>query len=72
MCGAAVHAKHPTLPVLASSTVGAKPSKLSRKTAEAKMKPPPPQDALADESFHPSGIMVEIVRMEWGNQGRSC
>ena len=49
------------------------PSKLWRNTAEARKeakKLPPPQDP--SPSTHPSGIVVEIVRTEWGDQGRSC
>ena len=48
------------------------PSKLSRKTAEAKKKPPPPDAAIAKEPHHPSGVVVEIVGTERGDQGRSC
>jgi hypothetical protein len=70
MCGAVVRAKRPALPVLASVAVALKPSKLSRKTAEAKKKPPPPQDPPSPK--HPSGVVVEIVGTEWGDQGRSC
>ena len=73
MCGAAVRAKCPASPVVASVAEASKPSKLSRKTAEEKMKPPPPQEALANEPYHPSGIVVEIVGTERGDQdqGRS-
>ncbi len=36
------------------------------------MKPPPPQDALSDGPYHPSGVVVEIVGTKRGNQGRTC
>jgi hypothetical protein len=49
------------------------PSKLWRNTAEARKeakKLPPPQDP--SPPMHPSGVVVEIVGMERGDQGRSC
>jgi hypothetical protein len=69
MCGAAVRAKRPASPIPASIAVASKPSKVSRKAAEAKMKPPP-QDP--PPPTHPSGVVVEIVGTERGDQGRSC
>ncbi len=69
MCGTTVRAKRPASPILASVAVDSKPSKLSRKTATAKKKPPP-QDP--PPPTHPSGVMVEIVGTERGDQGRSC
>ena len=69
MCGAAVSAKRPASPIPASIAVASKPSKVSRKAAEAKMKPPPPRSS---SPHHPSGVVVEIVGMERGDQGCSC
>jgi hypothetical protein len=70
MCSAAVSAKRPASPIPASVAVASKPtSKVSRKAAEAKMKPPP-QDP--PPPTHPSGVVVEIVGTERGDQGRSC
>ncbi len=71
MCGATKRMKRLALPVLASVALAPRPNKLSRNTAEAKMKPPPPQD-LSDGPYHLSGIVVEITEMEWGGQGRTC
>ena len=47
-------------------------SKLSRKAAEVKKKPPPPDVAIAKEPCHPSGVIVEIVGTEHSDQGHSC
>ncbi len=69
MCGAAVRAKRPASPIPASVAVTSKPSKVSRKAAEAKKKPPP-QDP--PPPTHPSGVVVEIIGTERGDQGRSC
>jgi hypothetical protein len=71
MCIAVAHGKHPALPVPGAITM-VRPRKLSRKAAEAKKKPPPPDVAIAKEPRHLSGIIVEIVRTERSNQGRSC
>ena len=51
-----------------------RPNKLLRKTAEedTKKQPPPPDVPIAKELHHPSGVVVEIVGTELGNQGRSC
>jgi hypothetical protein len=47
------------------------PSKLSKKTAGAKEKPPPPDVVIAAEPHNPSGIVVEIVGTEREDQGHS-
>ena len=51
-----------------------RPSKLLRDAAEedTKKSPPPPDVAIAKEPHHPSGVVVEIVGTERGDQGRSC
>jgi hypothetical protein len=74
MCGAAEHGKRLASPDLASIAVASRPNKMSKKTAEeAKMKSPPPQARqLSDGPYHPSGVMVEIVGTEHGDQGRTC
>ncbi len=69
MCGAAVCTKRPALPVLASVAIAPKPSKLSRKTAVAKKKPPP-QDL--SPPMHPSGVIIDIVGTNRSNCGHSC
>ncbi len=66
MCGAAVHAKCPVLPVHASVAVALKPSKLSRKVAAAKK--PPPQDQ--HPPMHPSGVVLDIVGTNRGRGDR--
>jgi hypothetical protein len=69
MCGTIVHVKCPALPVLASVAIASKSSKLSRKTAVAKKKPPP-QDL--PPPTHPSGVVVDVVGTSRGNCGCSC
>jgi hypothetical protein len=52
-----------------------RPSKLLRDAAEEDTKkspPPSPDVAIAKEPHHPSGVVVEIVGTERGDQGRSC
>jgi hypothetical protein len=51
-----------------------RPSKLLRDAAEedTKKSPPPPDVSIAKEPHHPSGVVVEIVGTERGDQGRSC
>jgi len=68
MCGAAVRAKRPALPVHASVTAAPKPSKLSRKVAVAKK--PPPQDQ--NPPMHPSSVVLDIVGTNRGDRGCSC
>jgi len=70
MCSAAVSAKRPASPIPASIAVASKPSKVSRKAADEAKTKPPPQDP--PPPTHPSGVVVEIVGTERGDQGRSC
>ena len=65
VCSAVIRAKCPASPILAAVAV--------KKTAEARKeakKLPPPQDPSPPK--HPSGVVVEIVGTERGDQGRSC
>jgi hypothetical protein len=62
MCGAVVHAKRPALPDLSSDAIASKPSKATKK--------PPPQ--VPPPPTHPSGVVVDVVRLNRGNCGRSC
>ena len=75
MCGTVIRAKCPASPILATVPIrkASNPSKLLRKMAKARKeakKLPPPQDP--SPLMHPSGIVVEIVGTERGDQGRSC
>jgi hypothetical protein len=75
MCGAIVHDKGPASLCLGAGVAAVRPKKLLRETAEedtTKKKPPPLDVAIAKEPHHPSGVVIEIVGTECGNQGRSC